>query len=91
VKVQSSQTLDIAQPDLNPRLPDHAASPVISTGKLSNGVQIATWENFGPVSSLTFSLNASSRFESPENAGVSHFLRLFGFRVNISLSLQSSL
>ena len=86
MKVQANQTLDIAQPDLTPRLPPQAVTPQVSTGKLSNGIQVASWENFGPASSLTFSLNASSRFESAENRGVSHFLRLFGFRVLCQLS-----
>jgi ubiquinol-cytochrome c reductase core subunit 2 len=58
----------------------HAKRPEVNVGKLSNGLKIASHETFGPVSTVSFVVNGSSRFENSENLGVSHFLRLFGFK-----------
>ena len=43
--------------------------------KLPNGATVATLENLSPVSRVAVMYNAGSRFESRDNAGVTHSIR----------------
>lgn len=43
--------------------------------KLNNGMLVGTIETSSPVSRLAVVANAGSRFETPENLGIAHFLR----------------
>uniref|UniRef100_A0A8C4GVZ1 Ubiquinol-cytochrome c reductase core protein 2a n=1 Tax=Dicentrarchus labrax TaxID=13489 RepID=A0A8C4GVZ1_DICLA len=47
-----------------------------SVSKLPNGLVIASLENYSPVSSVGVFVKAGSRYETVENQGVSHVLRL---------------
>ncbi|TKS91928.1 Cytochrome b-c1 complex subunit 2, mitochondrial [Collichthys lucidus] len=57
-----------------------AAAPLppqnVEVSKLPNGLVIASLENYSPVSSVGLFVKAGSRYESAENRGVSHVLRL---------------
>lgn len=44
--------------------------------KLPNGLVIASLENYSPVSSVGVFVKAGTRYETVENQGVSHVLRL---------------
>lgn len=44
--------------------------------KLPNGMVIASLENYSPMSSVGVFVKGGSRFESVDNLGVSHVLRL---------------
>ncbi|KAJ3278172.1 ubiquinol-cytochrome c reductase core subunit 1 [Borealophlyctis nickersoniae] len=52
-----------------------APQAVKSVSKASNGVQIATYDERGPASSLAIVVKAGSRFESPDGPGVAQFLK----------------
>ncbi|KAK7506563.1 hypothetical protein BaRGS_00002038 [Batillaria attramentaria] len=49
-------------------------SPKLS--KLPNGVTVASIENYSPVSRIAFVANAGSRYETGDNLGVTHCLRI---------------
>lgn len=44
--------------------------------KLPNGLVIASLENYSPVSNIGVFVKAGSRYETVENQGVAHVLRL---------------
>lgn len=44
--------------------------------KLPNGLVVASLENYSPLSSVGVFVKAGSRYETMENQGVSHVLRL---------------
>lgn len=44
--------------------------------KLPNGLVIASLENYSPLSNIGVFVKAGSRYETVENQGVSHVLRL---------------
>ncbi|KAI8808834.1 Metalloenzyme, LuxS/M16 peptidase-like protein [Cladochytrium replicatum] len=46
-----------------------------TVSKLTSGIQVATVDDRGPVSTLGLVFNAGSRFESIENLGAAHFLK----------------
>ncbi|XP_004071490.1 cytochrome b-c1 complex subunit 2, mitochondrial [Oryzias latipes] len=48
----------------------------VQVSKLPNGLVIASIENYSPVSSVGVFVKAGSRYETAENQGVSHVLRL---------------
>lgn len=48
----------------------------VQVSKLPNGLVIASLENYSPMSSIGVFVKAGSRYESVENLGVSHVLRL---------------
>ncbi|XP_041831818.1 cytochrome b-c1 complex subunit 2, mitochondrial isoform X1 [Melanotaenia boesemani] len=48
----------------------------VQVSKLPNGLVIASLENYSPLSSVSVFVKAGSRYESMENQGVSHVLRL---------------
>ncbi|CAJ1074986.1 cytochrome b-c1 complex subunit 2%2C mitochondrial [Xyrichtys novacula] len=60
--------------------PKVAAAPLppqnVQVSKLPNGLVIASLENYSPMSSVGVFVRAGSRFETVENQGVSHVLRL---------------
>lgn len=45
--------------------------------KLPNGLLVASLENFAPISRIAVVVNAGSRFETGDNLGVTHMLRVF--------------
>ncbi|XP_054615437.1 cytochrome b-c1 complex subunit 2, mitochondrial [Dunckerocampus dactyliophorus] len=59
--------------------PSPAAPPPpqnVQVSKLPNGLVIASLENYSPLSSVGVFVKAGSRYETVENQGVSHVLRL---------------
>eukprot|EP00063_Salmo_salar_P083652 XP_014058487.1 PREDICTED: cytochrome b-c1 complex subunit 2, mitochondrial-like [Salmo salar] len=48
----------------------------VQMSKLPNGLVIASLENYSPVSSVGVFVKAGTRYETVENQGVSHVLRL---------------
>ncbi|XP_029914604.1 ubiquinol-cytochrome c reductase core protein 2a [Myripristis murdjan] len=48
----------------------------VQISKLPNGLVVASLENYSPLSSVGVFVKAGSRFETAENQGVSHVLRL---------------
>nr|XP_019957294.1 PREDICTED: cytochrome b-c1 complex subunit 2, mitochondrial-like [Paralichthys olivaceus] len=59
--------------------PSTAAAPPpqnVQVSKLPNGLVIASLENYSPLSSVGVFVKAGSRYETVENQGVSHVLRL---------------
>ncbi|KAM3863646.1 ubiquinol-cytochrome c reductase core protein 2a [Diretmus argenteus] len=48
----------------------------VQVSKLPNGLVIASLENYSPLSSIGVFVKAGSRYETAENQGVSHVLRL---------------
>uniref|UniRef100_A0A8C8YVC4 Peptidase M16 N-terminal domain-containing protein n=1 Tax=Prolemur simus TaxID=1328070 RepID=A0A8C8YVC4_PROSS len=44
--------------------------------KLPNGLVIASWENYPPISRIGLFIKAGSRYEDSSNLGTSHLLRL---------------
>lgn len=55
---------------------------LLQVSKLPNGLVIASLENYSPVSSVGVFVKAGSRYETVENQGVSHVLRLAANLVN---------
>jgi hypothetical protein len=49
----------------------------------SNGVKVASSQEPGQTASLAVVVNGGARAESGKNAGVSHFLKNYGFKVII--------
>lgn len=59
--------------------PSTAAPPApqnVQVSKLPNGLVVASLENYSPLSSVGVFVKSGSRYESVENQGVSHVLRL---------------
>uniref|UniRef100_A0A671XYU2 Ubiquinol-cytochrome c reductase core protein 2a n=1 Tax=Sparus aurata TaxID=8175 RepID=A0A671XYU2_SPAAU len=58
-------------------LPEEVTCPKFSVvSKLPNGLVIASLENYSPLSNIGVFVKAGSRYETVENQGVSHVLRL---------------
>uniref|UniRef100_A0A674D8P3 Ubiquinol-cytochrome c reductase core protein 2a n=1 Tax=Salmo trutta TaxID=8032 RepID=A0A674D8P3_SALTR len=55
----------------------------VQMSKLPNGLVIASLENYSPVSSVGVFVKAGTRYETVENQGVSHVLRLAANLVNV--------
>lgn len=51
-------------------------SLLLQVSKLPNGLVIASLENYSPLSSVGVFVKGGSRYETVENLGVSHVLRL---------------
>lgn len=60
-----------------------SSSIFFQVSKLPNGLVIASLENYSPLSRVGVFVKAGSRFETAENQGVSHVLRLAANLVNI--------
>lgn len=59
-----------------------ATANSIQISSASNGVKVASSQEPGQTASLSVVVNGGARAESGKNAGVSHFLKNYGFRVN---------
>lgn len=57
--------------------------------KLPNGLVIASLENYSPLSNIGVFVKAGSRYETVENQGVSHVLRLAANLVIIAGALRA--
>lgn len=51
--------------------------------KLPSGLLVASLENYSPVSKIGVFVKAGSRYETAENLGVTHMLRLAGNLVHL--------
>lgn len=49
--------------------------------KTSNGVKIAALDESSPTASVSLVINAGSRFEPKDKAGIAHFVKNYGFKV----------
>ncbi|KAM6966455.1 ubiquinol-cytochrome c reductase core protein 2a [Tautogolabrus adspersus] len=58
----------------------------VQVSKLPNGLVVASLENYSPIASVGVFVKAGSRFETVENQGVSHVLRLAANLTNKSSS-----
>ncbi|XP_041633971.1 cytochrome b-c1 complex subunit 2, mitochondrial [Cheilinus undulatus] len=58
----------------------------VQVSKLPNGLVIASLENYSPLSSVGVFVKAGSRYETMENQGITHVLRLAGNLTNKSSS-----
>uniref|UniRef100_A0A8C9VAH8 Ubiquinol-cytochrome c reductase core protein 2b n=1 Tax=Scleropages formosus TaxID=113540 RepID=A0A8C9VAH8_SCLFO len=64
---------------LPPRLPVRISPPplhVFQLSKLPNGLVIASLENYSPCAKIGVFVKAGSRYEGPEELGITHLLRL---------------
>ncbi|KAF9933050.1 ubiquinol-cytochrome c reductase core subunit 1 [Modicella reniformis] len=50
--------------------------------KTSNGVRVAALDESSPAASVSLVINAGSRFEPKDKAGIAHFAKNFGFKNN---------
>lgn len=50
--------------------------PPVQVTKLPSGLVIASLENYSPASKIGVCIKAGCRYETPENLGVTHLLRL---------------
>ncbi|KAF9429268.1 ubiquinol-cytochrome c reductase core subunit 1, partial [Entomortierella beljakovae] len=50
--------------------------------KTSNGIKVATLDESSPTASVSLVINAGARFEPKDKAGISHFIKNFGFKNN---------
>lgn len=50
--------------------------PSVQVTKLPSGLVIASLENYSPASKIGVFIKAGCRYETPENQGVTHLLRL---------------
>ncbi|KAF9317137.1 ubiquinol-cytochrome c reductase core subunit 1, partial [Podila horticola] len=50
--------------------------------KTSNGVKIAALDESSPTASVSLVINAGSRFEPKDKAGIAHFVKNYGFKNN---------
>lgn len=57
---------------------------LLQVSKLPNGLVIASLDNYSPLSNIGVFVKAGSRYETVENQGVSHVLRLAANLVIIS-------
>ena len=49
--------------------------------KTNNGIKIAALDENSPTASVSLVINAGSRFEPKDKAGIAHFVKNFGFKV----------
>jgi ubiquinol-cytochrome c reductase core subunit 2 len=59
-----------------------ATANAIQISSASNGVKVASSQEPGQTASLAVVVNGGARAESGKNAGVAHFLKNYGFKVN---------
>lgn len=52
-----------------------------AVSKTSNGVKIAALDESSPTASVSLVINAGSRFEPKDKAGIAHFVKNYGFKV----------
>lgn len=75
--------------------PRHASTTPLSTSvqitTLPNKLRVATENTPGHFSSLGLYIDAGARYETPANAGVSHFVDRMAFKVRIHLSRKYSM
>ncbi|KAG0337894.1 ubiquinol-cytochrome c reductase core subunit 1 [Podila horticola] len=50
--------------------------------KTSNGIKIAALDESSPTASVSLVINAGSRFEPKDKAGIAHFVKNYGFKNN---------
>eukprot|EP00741_Cyanophora_paradoxa_P009290 tig00000144_g8999.t1 len=55
-------------------------APQAKVSRLSNGLRVASVENYGQITTLSLYVDAGSRYETPANNGVSHFLEQLAFK-----------
>jgi predicted Zn-dependent peptidase len=55
-----------------------------TVSKASNGIKLATHDNFGPASSVAVYINAGSRYDNPAAPGVAHLLQRSLVRVHLN-------
>ncbi|KAF8961345.1 hypothetical protein BGZ52_012410, partial [Haplosporangium bisporale] len=55
-----------------------------AVSKTSNGVKIAALDESSPTASVSLVINAGSRFEPKDKAGIAHFVKNYGFKHGIS-------
>uniref|UniRef100_A0A8C7NZU2 Uncharacterized protein n=2 Tax=Oncorhynchus TaxID=8016 RepID=A0A8C7NZU2_ONCMY len=60
----------------------------VQVSKLPNGLVIASLENYSPVSSVGVFVKAGTRYETVENQGVSHVLRVTSSRETMVYSVE---
>ncbi|XP_068192393.1 ubiquinol-cytochrome c reductase core protein 2a isoform X2 [Antennarius striatus] len=74
----AARTTDFNEPFTNLKTPSTTLLPAqnVQVSKLPNGLVIASLENNSPLSSICMFVKAGSRYETLENQGVSHVLRL---------------
>ncbi|KAF9335721.1 ubiquinol-cytochrome c reductase core subunit 1 [Podila minutissima] len=53
-----------------------------AVSKTSNGVKIAALDESSPTASVSLVINAGSRFEPKDKAGIAHFVKNYGFKNN---------
>ena len=63
-----------------------AAANAVRISTTSNGVKVASSQEPGQTASLAVVVNGGSRAESGSNVGVAHFLKNYGFKVNVELT-----
>uniref|UniRef100_A0A8C7NZ31 Ubiquinol-cytochrome c reductase core protein 2a n=1 Tax=Oncorhynchus mykiss TaxID=8022 RepID=A0A8C7NZ31_ONCMY len=61
---------------------------LLTVSKLPNGLVIASLENYSPVSSVGVFVKAGTRYETVENQGVSHVLRVTSSRETMVYSVE---
>ena len=66
--------------------PDVAPLAEKSTSKASNGIQIATYDEHSPVSTLAVVVKAGSRYEAPEAPGTAQLVKNTIFRVSFPVT-----
>uniref|UniRef100_A0A671Y1T6 Ubiquinol-cytochrome c reductase core protein 2a n=1 Tax=Sparus aurata TaxID=8175 RepID=A0A671Y1T6_SPAAU len=72
------RSASLTEPLAGLKLPAAASLPAqdVQVSKLPNGLVIASLENYSPLSNIGVFVKAGSRYETVENQGVSHVLRL---------------
>jgi processing peptidase subunit alpha len=72
--------------------PRHASTAPLNTSvqvtTLPNKLRVATENTPGHFSSLGLYIDAGARFETPSNAGVSHFVDRMAFKVRAHSSIK---
>lgn len=63
--------------------------PSVQVTKLPSGLVIASLENYSPASKIGVFIRAGCRYETPENQGVTHLLRLASSLVRYTLCILS--
>ena len=52
-----------------------------AVSKTNSGIKIAALDESSPTASVSLVINAGSRFEPKDKAGIAHFVKNFGFKV----------
>ncbi|KAF9180930.1 ubiquinol-cytochrome c reductase core subunit 1 [Haplosporangium sp. Z 767] len=53
-----------------------------AVSKTSNGIKVAALDENSPTASVSLVINAGARFEPKDKAGITHFIKNFGFKNN---------